>query len=208
LRGIPEAKEVAVADARDAAPERARYWLVPVVRGILALVAAAVITFSPNHSPAFGLAVFGAWAVVSGLVTGALGLRTLSDRVIRTLFVVSATATVVAGLLALTVPASLPLFTYLVSVWAAITGALELTAGVRARGRTPVARDWITAGAFTAVLALVFLLVPLDAVTAVGLLGAYLVLVGVLLVIGGFSSKWAAAQPAIAGDAATGSERS
>jgi uncharacterized membrane protein HdeD (DUF308 family) len=208
LLGIPEAKEVAVADARDAAPERARYWVVPVVRGILALVAAAVITFSPNHSPAFGLAVFGAWAVVSGLLTGALGLRTLSDRVIRTLFAVSATATVVAGLLAVTVPASLSFFTYLVSVWAAVTGALELAAGLRARGRTPVARDWITAGAFTAVLALVFLLAPIDAVTAVGLLGAYLVLVGVLLVIGGFSSKWAAAQPATAGDAATGSERS
>ena len=197
-----------MADARDAAPERARYWVVPVVRGILALIAAAVITFSPNHSPAFGLAVFGAWAVVSGLVTGALGLRTVSDRVIRTLFAVSATTTVVAGLLALTLPASLSLLTSLIGVWAAITGALELLGGLRARRRTPVARDWITAGAFTAVLALVFLLVPVDAVTAVGLLGAYLVLLGVLLVIGGFSSKWAAAQPAAAGDATTGSEQS
>ena len=197
-----------MADARDAAPERAQYWVVPVVRGVLALVPAAVITFSPNHSPAFGLTVFGSWAVVSGLATGALGLRTTRDRVIRSLFAVGATVTVAAGLLALTVPASLALFTYLVSVWAAITGALELYAGLRARGRTPIARDWITAGAFTAVLALVFLLFPIDAVTAVGLLGAYLVLLGVLLVIGGFSSKWAAAQPAHAGDAAAGSERS
>lgn len=52
-----------------AAPERARYWVVPVVRGILALVPAAVITFSQNHSPEFGLLVFGLWAVVSGLIT-------------------------------------------------------------------------------------------------------------------------------------------
>jgi len=57
-----------VATARDAAPERTQYWVVPVVRGLLALVPAAVITFSPNHSPELGLLVFGSWAIVSGLV--------------------------------------------------------------------------------------------------------------------------------------------
>ena len=38
-----------------------------------------------------------------------------------------------------------------------------------------------------------FLLLPPDSVTAVGLLGGYLVILGVYLVIGGFSLKWAAA---------------
>lgn len=197
-----------MADARDAAPERAQYWVVPVVRGILALVPAAVITFSPNHSADYGLLVFGVWAVVSGLATGALALRLVEDRVIRSLFAVNAVTTVVAGLLALTVPGGLAALLALASVWAVVTGAVELFAGLRARGRTPAARDWITAGAFTSVLAVAYLVFPLDPVTAVGLLGAYLVLLGVLLVIGGFSLKWAAAQPVTAGGAATGSERS
>jgi uncharacterized membrane protein HdeD (DUF308 family) len=166
-------------------------------------VPSAVITFSPNHSPELGLLVFGVWAIVSGLVVGALSLRLLADRGIRSLVLVNAVVTVAAGLLAVTVPGGLPFLLYLVSVWAAVTGFVELFAGLRARGRTPAARDWIAAGGFTALLAVVFLLLPPDAVTAVGLLGAYFVILGVYLVIGGFSLKWAAAP----GAAASGSEQ-
>jgi len=192
-----------VAIARDAAPERAQYWVVPVVRGLLALVPAAAITFSQNHSPAFGLLVFGVWATVAGLVVGALSMRLMADRGIRSLFIVTAVVTVVAGLLAVSVPGGLPFLLYLVSVWAAVTGFVELYAGLRVRGRTASARDWIAAGGLTAVLAIVFLLLPPDAVTAVGLLGGYLVILGVYLVIGGFSLKWAAAP----GAAASGTEQ-
>jgi uncharacterized membrane protein HdeD (DUF308 family) len=192
-----------VATARDSAPERAQYWVVPVVRGLLALIPAVVITFSQDHSATLGLVTFGAWAIASGLVVGALSLRLVADRVIRSLFAVNAVVTVVAGLLALSVPGGLAFLLFLVSAWAAVTGFIELYAGLRSRGRTPIARDWIAVGAFTAVLAILFVLLPPDTVTAVGFLGAYLVILGVYLVIGGFSSKWA-----VAADAeATGSEQ-
>ncbi|MGR2752332.1 DUF308 domain-containing protein [Agromyces arachidis] len=201
-----------MADARDTAPERARAWLVPVVRGALALVPAAVITFSQDHSPAFGLTVFGSWAVVAGLVVGALSLRLVADRVGRMTAAANGVVTVASGLVALglrdTASNGVGAFTFSVAVWAAVTGIIELLAGLRLRGRSPAARDVIAAGALTAALALVFVLLPLDPVTAVGLLGAYLVLIGVLLLIGGFSQKWAAAQPADAGAAASGTERS
>lgn len=193
-----------MATARDAAPERTPSWVVPVVRGLLALVPAAVITFSQNHSPELGLLVFGVWAIVSGLAVGALSMRLLAAPGIRSLFVVNAVVTVAAGLLAVTVPGGLAFLLYLVSVWAAVTGFVELYAGLRSRGRAPAARDWIAVGGFTAVLALVFLLLPPDAVTAVGLLGGYLVILGVYLVIAGFSLKWALA-PATA---ASGTEQS
>lgn len=187
-----------MASARDATPERTRYWVVPVVRGLLALVPAAVITFSQNHSPELGLLVFGAWSIVSGLVVGALSLRLLDARGIRSLFVVNAVVTVSAGLLAMAVPGGLPFLLYLVSVWAAVTGFVELYAGLRGRGRAAAARDWIAAGVLSAVLAIVFLVFPLDAVTTVGLLGGYLVILGVYLVIGGLSMKWAEASSAAA----------
>lgn len=177
-------------DAREA-PERSLYWTVPIVRGILAIVPAVVVTFSPDHGPALGLIAFGVWALVSGVVVGALGLRLLADRVLRVIAALSGLVTAVAGLLALALPPSLPLFLYLVSVWAAVTGFLELYAGLRGRGRSAAARDWIAAGVFTAMLAVVFLLLPPDSVTAVGLFGAYLVILGVYLLIGGFSLKWA-----------------
>jgi uncharacterized membrane protein HdeD (DUF308 family) len=211
LYGSPS-KEVAVADARDTAPERAGSWLVPVVRGTLALVPAAVITFSQDHSPALGLTVFGVWAIVSGVVVGALSIRLAGGRTARWAAVANGIATAAAGLVALglrdTASNGVGAFTFTVAVWAAVTGIVELLAGLRLRGRTPAARDWIAAGALTALLALVFVLLPLDPVTAVGLLGAYLVVLGVLLLIGGFSQKWAAAEPVEAGSAASGTERS
>ncbi|MEI5584574.1 DUF308 domain-containing protein [Agromyces sp. CCNWLW213] len=201
-----------MADAHEMAPERAGSWLVPVVRGTLALVPSAVITFSQDHSPALGLTVFGAWAVVSGVVVGALSARLVADRVARWAAVAVGIATAAAGLVALalrdTASNGVRAFTFTVAVWAAVTGIVELLAGLRLRGRTPAARDWIAAGALTALLALVFVLLPLDPVTAVGLLGAYLVVLGVLLLIGGFSMKWAASEPVEAGDAASGTERS
>ena len=115
------------------ASARAQDWAVPVVRGALALAATAAITFSQDHSPAMGLLVFGIWAVVAGVVVGALSLRFVADRTTRTVTLVSANVTAVAGLLALTLPAGLPFFLTLVSAWAAITGFLELYLGLRGR---------------------------------------------------------------------------
>ena len=169
------------------------YWTVPVARAVVALVAAAVVTFSANHSATFGLLVFGAYAAVEGLLVGILSLRTVADRTVRRLFVLHGVVGVIAGVLALALSGSgLGLFLYLVSVWAALTGFIELYCGVRGRSKDPSARDWMIVGGFTAVLAIVFLLIPSDSVLAVGLFGAYAVIVGVYLGIGGFSLKWAA----------------
>jgi hypothetical protein len=52
------------------------------------------------------------------------------------------------------------------------------------------ARDLLAVGAFTAAMALVFLLIPQDSVLAIGLLGAYCVLLCVYLAIGSLSLKW------------------
>lgn len=198
-----------MAEARADAVVRAPYWVVPVIRGVLAIVPAVVITFSQDHSPTLGLLVFGVWAVVSGVLTGALSMRLIEDRLIRGLFAVNGLLTAVAGLLALIMPASLAFLVVLVIIWAALTGIIELIAGLRARGRSAAARDWVTAGVATALAAVVFLIFPFDAVSIVGLLGAYLVIVGVLLVIGGFSLKWGgAARPAGARPEASGSEQS
>ena len=182
--------------AAPTAQKSSGYWAVPVARAVVALVAAGVITFTANHSATFGLIVFGAYAVVEGLLVGILSLRTVPDRTTRRLFVAQGVIGVIAGVLALALSSSgLGLFLYLVSVWAALTGFLELYCGLRSRSKDPSARDWIVVGAFTAVLAIVFLLIPSDSVLAVGLFGAYAVILGVYLGIGGFSLKWAAQHP-------------
>ena len=177
-----------MAHAPAAAVIGTRYWTVPIARAVVALVPAAVITFNADHSADFGLIVFGAFALVSGLITGLLSWKTVTDRRDRSIFAIQGVVGVLAGVLALAMnTGGLGFFLYIVSVWAAVTGALELYSGIRIRGRGQVARDWLVVGSITAVLALVFLLLPPHAVVAVGLLGAYLVIIGVYLVIAGVS---------------------
>ncbi|GAA3878609.1 hypothetical protein GCM10022381_21240 [Leifsonia kafniensis] len=183
-----------------------RYWTVPIGRAVLALIPAAVITFNSDHSPELGLVVFGAFAVLSGLFVGAVSWRTLGDPRARTLFLVQGLVGVVLGALALVFhDGGLGFYLYLVSVWAAVTGFLELYSGTRARGKSASAKDWMSIGALTAILALVFLILPPHAVVSVGLMGAYFVILGVYLVIGGLSLKWAT-NPAAATPAAKDSD--
>lgn len=181
-----------MAHAPAAAVIGTRYWTVPIARAIVALVPAVIITFNADHSAEFGLLVFGVYALATGLVTGLLSWRTVTDPRDRNLFVLQGAVGVVAGILALVLPdGGLGFFLYLVTVWAALTGVLELYSGVRLRDRGPVSRDWLYAGVFTAVLSLTFLLLPINAVVSVGLFGAYLVILGVYLVIAGLSLVWA-----------------
>jgi len=196
MKEVRVAKALAAATPGARAVDRpgARYWTVPIARAVLALVPAAVITFTADHAAQFGLLVFGAFALAGGLFLAVLSWRTLDDPRERTLFAVQGSVGVIAGVLALALNGGgLGFFLYVVTVWAALTGFLELYSGVRVRGRAASARDWMLVGGLTAVLSLAFLLLPPNAVVSVGLLGAYLVVLGVYLFIAGLSLKWAPA---------------
>lgn len=167
----------------------------PLVRAAIALIVGAVITFNANHSAELGLLAFGAYALANGIAT-AIGAFAVADRIARRLFLAQGIFGVVAGVIALVLNASgLGVLLYTVSVWAALTGFCELYCGLRVRGRLAVGRDWLAVGVLTAVLAVVFLLIPPDAVLAVGLFGAYAVVIGVYLAIGAFTLKWAGQHP-------------
>ena len=186
----------------------ARYWPVPVLRGAVALVVAIVITFSADHSPALGFIAFGLFAVASGVVLGLLGSARLDRGTERTFFFAISAVSVVAGVISLvSTGAGVPFLLFLVSAFAAITGFLELYIGLRSRRRLAVGKDWMFAGALTAVLAIAILLIPADfvhqfigpdkvervltaSVMADGIIGAYAALLGVYLVIAGLSLKW------------------
>lgn len=182
-----------------------RYWVVPAVRAVIALIAAVVVTFTQGaHTPVFGLVVFGCFAIADGLATAVLTFVCGPRSLTRTLFVIQGAIGVVVGVLALTLAGSgLGLFLYLVTVWGALTGFLELYSGLRDRGRDAAARDWLVTGALTAVLALVLLLVPADALLAVGLFGAWAVIVGVFQGIGAVSLRSAGRSHSGAGQTET-----
>ncbi|WP_022881943.1 DUF308 domain-containing protein [Gryllotalpicola ginsengisoli] len=185
----------------------ARYWLAQFARAVVALAAGAAITFDQGHSAALGLGVFSAFAILGGLVTCWSGFL-VTDASFRALFAVQGLVGVAAGVVALVVRSGgLGALLYTVSVWALITGVLELLAGWRARRRldeaAAVSRDWLLAGIATVVLAIVYLVIPPEHRLVVGLLGAYAVIIGVYLAIGAFSLKWAHPTAALDADEAT-----
>jgi uncharacterized membrane protein HdeD (DUF308 family) len=174
---------------------------------VAALAAGAIITFTrDSHTAAFGLVVFGVFALVDGLATGILTWLFAGRRPTRTLFAVQGAIGVVAGALAIALSgAGLGIFLYLVTVWAALTGFLELYSGIRERSRDAAARDWLITGAITAVLALVLLFAPADAILAIGLFGAWAVIVGVFQGIGAVTLRTASRAGAAGREAESGS---
>lgn len=184
------------------------YWLLPVLRAVPAAAVALVITFSAEHSARFGLLAFAAFAMATGLLVAAVTRLRLSRSGVRAILTAQAVVSLLLGGTALVLAGGgVTAFFVVVTVWAALTGGLELYGGIRDRGRHPASGDWITAGSLTLVLAIVFLVVPPDfaqdfvgpdgvarvldsSVVAVGLFGAYSAIIAVYLLVAGFSAKW------------------
>lgn len=174
----------------------ASYWVVPVLRSVPAIIVGLIITFVADHSAKVGLVSFGTFALVSGAIVAIASARTLTDRVTRVVFIAQGAIAAASGIAALTLwTAGVGVLLFIVTVFAALTGALELYAGMRAKGTAP-ARDWFAVGALTAVSAIFFVLIPPDSVLATGLIGAYGLVLGVFLVIAGLSLKWATGKSA------------
>jgi len=160
-----------------------------LLRAVPAAVAALVITFSRNHSAVVGISVFGGFALVSSVVIIVMIARVPITGPERIFFGIHAVVTAVSGIIALlTLGGGLAALVLLLSIWASLTAALELYAGYRQNNRT-LAREWLTLGAFTAILAISVSLFPVNDVYAVGLFGAYGAILAVYLVIAGLSLR-------------------
>ncbi|MDT0157879.1 acyl-CoA synthetase [Microbacterium sp. ARD32] len=186
-----------------AAPRTFTARHVQLTRAALAAVAAVMITFSPDHSAFIGLSVFGGFAITTGLVL-VLAAILVHPAGQRWPAILMGAASLVLGMVG-SVPGirSDGLFFAVVIAWAAVTGLVELIAGVRTRG-TAGARDAILIGGLGLLLALLLALVPAgfvqESVTAegatstltsiiigVGLFGGYAAIVAVFLAIAGLT---------------------
>ena len=189
-------------------------WIGMVARGAVAVVVAVFITFSADHSAELGYRMFAIFALVSGAIVLLVGLRSPDSVDRRAWFVAQGALGVAAGLVAAFASgAGIPFLLFLVSCWAALTGAIELVTGLRARGKVSQARDWVFAGALTAAFAVAVLLIPAGysqpyvgpdkierfhtaSVILVGGIGAYAAILGVFLLIAASSLRWPVTKPA------------
>lgn len=176
-------------------------WTIPAGRAVLALVLGVAIAFSTGHTAAFGLVVFGGYAVLAGalLLVAWFGPRAPTEA--RATFRAQGAVTLVAGVAALAQPGGgMAYLVWVLSGWAIVTGALEATSGIRFRGRVAAWADWLATGLLTLVLGAIVLILPPDfvqefvgekgvtgvltsGIVVVGLLGAWGIVTGVLQAI-------------------------
>lgn len=186
-------------------------WKSMLFRALPALIGALVITFTQEHTARFGFVVFGAVALWSGVIVGfeAVGIKGHPLR--SFVFARSLLGALVGGYCLFMGTgghdwATVQNFIWTVAIWAIVTGAIELVAGLVFRKQSMYRSEIVLSGAITMLLGIIVAFVPpeLDAdyggiehiegsltaeVQAIGFVGAYLAVLGVLLVIEAFTLR-------------------
>jgi hypothetical protein len=143
------------------------------------------ITFNQSHSAATGLLALGIFGIGFALLNGigsavwGKGIFSLEN------FPLILTALIV-GIAAILVPATEPnaaalVFVYLVTGWGLISGAFEMYLARRSGFATRFGKDSLISASLSLLIGLLFLIAPLDIISAVGFFGAYLVISAVHL---------------------------
>ena len=187
-----------------------------LARAVFAALAAVMITFSPDHSAAVGMAVFSGWAIANAIIFF-VSVWLVYPAGARWPSVLLGIVTAIAGMLG-GIPSwrTTALFFSVVIVWAVLAGVIETAAGIRQRRaaveagdpqRRGEARDSLTTGIITLVLAVGLLVVPtqyaleyyiqdagqsfvLTGITiGVGIFGGYAAIIAVYLGIAGLSPR-------------------
>ena len=180
-------------------------WMSMLLRAIPVLIGALVIAFTPDHSPRFGFVVLGAVLLWSGIIVGfeAIGV---SGHPLRPLVFARSILTAVTGGFALFMGtgghdwATPGAFILTVAIWGIVTGLLELVGVPIARKYGLYGGEILISGALTLLIGVIVAFVPPDlddayggveqitgsltaSVQAVGLVGAYFAVLGVLLIV-------------------------
>ncbi len=167
---------------------RASLTAFTAARAIAAAVLAIVVTFSADHTPAFGLVVLGGFAVVQGLIVGAGFRATAATPTGRGLVLARAAVLLVLGGTALALrEGGLGTLLLLETVLFLVTGALEVISGLRRADASIVSRDLVTVGGLELIVAAMLAILGPDSIFAVGVLGAWGAVVAVYLGIAAVS---------------------
>ncbi|MCU1474203.1 hypothetical protein [Amnibacterium sp.] len=175
--------------ATPVAPRRASLTAFTALRAVVVAVLAVVVTFSADHTPAFGLAVFGVFAVAQGAVIAA-GVRGFAvSRAGRLLVVLRGAVLVVVGVLSVAMVGGATVGALLSAEIAGFLGAgvLEVLSGLRRADASPASRDLITVGGLELLVGVMLAILLPDSIFAVGVLSAWGAVVAVYLGIAAVS---------------------
>jgi uncharacterized membrane protein HdeD (DUF308 family) len=158
--------------------EITRNWWTLALRGVVALAFGVLAFIWPGLTVTILVALFGAYALVDGIVAAVVGLRGRQWALLA-----EGLLGIVAGVLTFLWPAITALvLLFLIAAWAIITGAAEILAAVWLRRL--IVNEWllILGGAASVLLGILLVAFPSTGILAlVWLLAAYAIVYGALL---------------------------
>jgi uncharacterized membrane protein HdeD (DUF308 family) len=161
------------------------HWWTLALRGVLAILF-GILTFAvPGITLAVIVILFGAYALVDGVVAIISAIRAAHGHGRWGAFLIEGIVGIIAGLVALSMPIlTLAVLVYLVAAWAIVTGVLEIAAAFRLRRH--VTGEWVLvlAGIASVIFGVLIFLAPVaGAVVIAWWLGAYAFVFGILLLV-------------------------
>ncbi len=160
-----------------------RHWWAIGLRGIAAIVFGILAFIWPGITLAVLVMLFGAYALVDGVLSIVSAVRSGGAHVWGLLL--EGIVSILAGVAAFAFPGVIALFLVLViASWAIVKGALEVISAVRLRKVIDNEWAWIAGGLLSVIFGLILLGLPgAGALALVWLIGAYAVIFGSTLVV-------------------------
>lgn len=130
-------------------------WLMPTLRGILAMLLGIVLFVYPGASLILMLTFFGAFVMISGLVTLIVAFMRRRYDIIWRSYITDGVINLLIGLVVFLWPAMTSLvLVYIIAIWALITGIVHLISAISLREFFP--KLWLSV--IMSVLLIVFAL--------------------------------------------------
>jgi uncharacterized membrane protein HdeD (DUF308 family) len=157
----------------------ARHWWVIGLRGLAAILFGVLAFVWPGMTLAVLVLLFGAYALVDGVLTLIAAVRGGVQH--RIVMLVEGVVSVLAGLAAFVWPGLTALvLLYIIAFWAIVTGVLEIVAAIRVRRAISNELGLVIGGVLSVVFGVVLLIAPgAGALAVIFLIGAYAVVFGI-----------------------------
>jgi uncharacterized membrane protein HdeD (DUF308 family) len=159
-------------------------WWALVVRGLVG-IAFGILTFIWPGSTLLALVLlFGAYALVDGVVSLAGAVRAVGGHERWGVLVLEG----ITGILAAVITAAWPGITlvglvFLIAAWALVTGVLEIAAAIRLRNHVPGEWLLLLGGIASLILAICLMIAPIAGALVIAIwIGSYALVFGALLV--------------------------
>lgn len=157
-----------------------KYWAHILVRGIAAVIFGLFALFMPGMALQVLVLVFGFYSLLDGIIALVLGVDNKSGH-----FLLEGIIGILVGLYIFFFPAeSIVVFILLIGIWAFITGAIEILAGLALRKHLANEIFLVAMGIVSVIFGVVLFMNPMIfALTIAYVIGIYALVFGILLIL-------------------------